>query len=48
MGSLAPKRLDISILSFVALLIAYCDRVNMSVTAPLIMKEYLWGTAQMG
>lgn len=43
-----PKRLDIALLSFLALLIAYCDRVNMSVAAPLIMKEYGWDTAQMG
>jgi ACS family glucarate transporter-like MFS transporter len=43
-----PKRIDISLLSFLALLIAYCDRVNMSVAAPVIMKEYGWDTAQMG
>jgi MFS transporter, ACS family, D-galactonate transporter len=43
-----PKRIDISLLSFLALLIAYCDRVNMSVAAPLVMKEYQWDTAQMG
>jgi MFS transporter, ACS family, glucarate transporter len=43
-----PKRIDISLLSFLALLIAYCDRVNMSVAAPLVMREYHWDTAQMG
>ena len=43
-----PKRIDICLLSFVAMLVAYCDRVNLSVTAPLIMQEYGWDTAQMG
>jgi MFS family permease len=43
-----PKRIDISLLSFLALLIAYCDRVNMSVAAPLVMRQYHWDTAQMG
>ncbi len=43
-----PKRIDICLLSFVAMVIAYCDRVNLSVTAPLIMQEYHWDTAQMG
>src|SRR5262245_58472102 len=43
-----PKRLDISLLCFLALIVAYCDRVNLSVTAPLIMQEYHWDTAQMG
>jgi MFS family permease len=43
-----PKRVDISLLCFVALVIAYCDRVNVSVAAPSIMKEYGWDTARMG
>jgi len=43
-----PKRVDISLLSFLAMVIAYCDRVNLSVTAPLIMQEYHWDTAKMG
>jgi ACS family glucarate transporter-like MFS transporter len=43
-----PKRLDISLLSFLAMVVAYCDRVNLSVAAPLIMREYHWDTAQMG
>ncbi len=43
-----PARVDIALLSFVALVIAYCDRVNMSVAAPPIMRQYGWDTAQMG
>jgi MFS family permease len=43
-----PKRVDISLLSFFAMVVAYCDRVNLSVTAPMIMQEYHWDTAQMG
>lgn len=43
-----PKRLDISLLCFLALVIAYCDRVNMSVAAPTLIREYGWDTAQMG
>src|SRR5512139_2217669 len=43
-----PKRVDISLLSFLAMVIAYCDRVNLSMSAPLIMQEYHWDTAQMG
>jgi MFS family permease len=43
-----PKRVDITLLCFIALVIAYCDRVNMSVVAPTLLKEYGWDTAQMG
>ena len=43
-----PKRVDISLLSFLAMVIAYCDRVNLSVTAPMIMQEYHWDTVKMG
>ena len=43
-----PKRIDICLLSFLAMVIAYCDRVNLSVAAPLIMQEYHWDTVQMG
>ncbi len=43
-----PKRIDVSLLCFLALVIAYCDRVNLSVSAPSILKEYGWDTAQMG
>ena len=43
-----PKRFDIALLGFTAQLIAYCDRVNMSVAAPMIAAEYGWSPAQMG
>ncbi|MEX2261417.1 MAG: MFS transporter [Bryobacteraceae bacterium] len=43
-----PKRIDVAVLCFTALVIAYCDRVNMSVAAPAIIREYGWDTAQMG
>jgi hypothetical protein len=35
-----PKRIDIALLSYKALVIAYCDRVNISVAAPSMMREY--------
>jgi hypothetical protein len=37
-----PKRIDIALLSYIALVIAYCDRVNISVAAPSMMREYGW------
>lgn len=43
-----PVRVDIAILSFLALVIAYCDRVNISVAAPAIMRDRGWDTTQMG
>lgn len=43
-----PKRFDIALLGFLAQLIAYCDRVNLSVAAPMISAEYGWSPAQMG
>lgn len=43
-----PKRIDVALLCFTALVIAYCDRVNLSVAAPSIIKEYGWDTARMG
>lgn len=44
-----PRRLDIALLSFLALVIACCDRVNTSVpAAPSIMQEYGWNTARAG
>jgi MFS family permease len=43
-----PERIDIAVLSFIALVIAYCDRVNISVAAPVMMAEYGWDTARMG
>jgi MFS family permease len=43
-----PKRFDVALLGFLAQLIAYCDRVNLSVAAPMISSEYGWTPAQMG
>lgn len=43
-----PKRVDVALLCFVALVIAYCDRVNLSVAAPTLLREYGWDTAQLG
>ncbi|MBM3775437.1 MAG: ACS family MFS transporter [Acidobacteria bacterium] len=43
-----PKRVDIALLCFIALVIAYCDRVNLSVAAPTLLREYGWDTGQMG
>jgi sugar phosphate permease len=43
-----PKRIDVALLAFAALVIAYCDRVNISVTAPSMMREYGWDTAGIG
>ena len=43
-----PKRVDLALLCFTALVIAYCDRVNLSVAAPSIIREYGWDTARMG
>src|ERR1700736_2340498 len=43
-----PKRFDIALLGFAAQLIAYCDRVNLSVAAPMIAAEYGWNSGQLG
>jgi MFS transporter, ACS family, solute carrier family 17 (sodium-dependent inorganic phosphate cotransporter), other len=43
-----PNRVDIVLLTFFAIVVAYCDRVNISVAAPLIMRDYRWDTARMG
>jgi sugar phosphate permease len=43
-----PKRGDVAILCFLGLLVATCDRANISVAAPAIMREYGWGTTKMG
>lgn len=40
--------MDLALLCFSALVIAYCDRVNLSVAAPSIIREYGWDTARMG
>ena len=33
-----PKRADVALLSFFAMMIALADRINLSVTAPVLMK----------
>jgi len=43
-----PKRVDLSLLCFCGLLLATCDRVNMAVAAPFIMRDYGWSLARMG
>lgn len=43
-----PKRWDIAILCFLAQIVGYCDRVNMSVAAPALMRERHWDTVQIG
>lgn len=43
-----PKRVDVSLLSFFAMMIALADRINLSVTAPTLMRERGWDTVQMG
>lgn len=43
-----PKRWDIALLCFLAQIIGYCDRVNISVAAPALMRERHWDTVQVG
>jgi MFS family permease len=43
-----PKRVDLSLLCFFGLLLATCDRVNMAVAAPFIIRDYGWSLARMG
>jgi MFS family permease len=43
----ASHRVVIAMMCFVALVIAYCDRVNVAVAAPQIMLERHWDTLQM-
>jgi MFS family permease len=43
-----PRRINIALLCFFTLLVAYCDRVNLAVAAPDMMREFQWSTAQMG
>jgi MFS family permease len=43
-----PKRLNLVLLFFTSNLICYMDRVNISITAPLIMKEYNWDEKTLG
>lgn len=43
-----PRRLNLVALFFSANLICYMDRINISVTAPVIMKAYGWNEASLG
>src|SRR5262245_9076955 len=43
-----PKRIDVVVLSFVAMVIGLADRINISVAAPILMRERGWDTVQMG
>jgi MFS family permease len=43
-----PKRIDVALLSFIAMVISLADRINISVAAPILMKERGWDTVQMG
>ena len=43
-----PKRLNLVILFFSSNLICYMDRINISVTAPVIMEELGWDEAALG
>jgi MFS family permease len=42
-----PQRYAVAIVCFIALVIAYCDRVNVAVAAPQIMLQRHWDTAEM-
>ena len=44
----SPRRFYICTLCFLGLLVATCDRVNIAVAAPSIMRERGWNTGQMG
>ncbi len=43
-----PQRLTVVILLCLSVVILYMDRVNMSVVAPVLMKEFGWDSAVMG
>jgi len=43
-----PKRLNLIILLFTSNLICYLDRINIAITAPVIMKELKWDPAALG
>jgi len=43
-----PKRIDLALLSFLAMVIGLADRINIAVAAPILMKERSWDTVQMG
>lgn len=41
-------RWRVMFLAFLAIVIAYLDRVNLSVAAPILMKQFGWNAAQIG
>jgi len=43
-----PQRIKLVVLFFLSNLICYMDRINISVTAPIIMKELGWNEAALG
>ena len=43
-----PKRINLVILFFSSNLICYMDRINISVTAPVIMKDLGWDEKALG
>lgn len=43
-----PRRVTVALLTFIANVIAHCDRVSISAAVPSMMKEYGWDTAQTG
>jgi ACS family sodium-dependent inorganic phosphate cotransporter len=43
-----PKRVNLVILFFASNLICYMDRINIAITAPVIMKEFGWDEAVLG
>ena len=43
-----PRRLNLVLLFFTCNLICYMDRINIAVTAPVIMKELGWNEAALG
>jgi len=47
-SSRVPQRIRMVIFFFLSNLICYMDRVNISVTAPVIMKEFGWNEAALG
>ncbi|MBI3245347.1 MAG: ACS family MFS transporter [Deltaproteobacteria bacterium] len=43
-----PQRFTVVFLLFLSVVVLYMDRVNMSVVAPVLMKEFGWDPAMMG
>jgi MFS transporter, ACS family, solute carrier family 17 (sodium-dependent inorganic phosphate cotransporter), other len=47
-GASIPKRFIFVVFAFTCLLLSLVDRVNLSVVAPLLMKQYSWDPVTMG